>query len=198
VQRYLGDRLIGVLINSVDQVQLDLVRTRIVPYLEQHGVAVFGVLPADAQLAGVIVGDLHEFLGGQFIGKSEWAEKLIEQLMIGAMGSASALNHFRRRVNKAVITGGDRTDIQMAALQTSTSALVLTGNTRPAASVIDYAEEQQVPIILLADDTLTTVDRAERIFGHIRFKQGAKIQRFNELMDAAFDYQRLYDKLGLV
>jgi uncharacterized protein len=197
VQRYLGERLIGVLINQVEEPKVDFVRTRVVPFLEQRGVPVFGVLPEDAQLAGVTVTDLHEFLGGQMIGTAEWGSKLVENLMIGAMGPESALSHFRRRTNKAVITGGDRADIQMAALQTSTSALVLTGNLRPAAAVIDQAEVRQVPIILVADDTMTTVDRAEQIFGHVRFKQQAKIQRFTELLDASFDFQRLYDKLGL-
>ena len=82
-------------------------------------------------------------------------------------------------------------------LETSTSALVLTGNIRPAASVIDRAEERQVPIILVTDDTLTTVERAEGIFGHIRFKQEAKISRFTALLDQSFDYTRLYDQLGM-
>ncbi len=196
-QRYLGDRLIGVLINHVEEAKLEFVRSRVAPFLEQHGVAVFAVLPADAQLAGVTVADLHEFLGGQLIGPVEWGSKLIERLVIGAMGPESALSHFRRVMHKAVITGGDRTDIQMAALQTSTSALVLTGNLRPADAVVDRAEEGQVPIILVADDTMVTVDRAEKIFGHIRFKQVAKIQRFTELLDQRFDFERLYDKLGL-
>jgi hypothetical protein len=198
VQRYLGDRLIGVLINQVEEPKLEFVRNRVVPFLEQRGIAVFGALPGDAQLAGVTVADLHEFLGGQLIGPAEWSTKLVENLMIGAMGPEMALSHFRRRANKAVITGGDRSDLLMAALETSTSALVLTGNLRPAAAVIDRAEERQVPIILVADDTMTTVDRAEQIFGHIRFKQQAKISRFTELLDRSFDFPRLYDKLGLV
>lgn len=197
VQRYLGDRLLGVLINQIEEPKLDFVHARVAPFLEQHGVPVFGMLPEDAKLAGVTAADLHEFIGGQLIGQLEWCTKLIENLMIGAMGPESALSHFRRRTNKAVITGGDRADIQMAALDTSTSALVLTGNLRPSAKVLDRAEDRQVPIILVADDTMTTVDRAEAIFGHIRFKQAGKIQRFIELLDRSFDYQRLYDKLGL-
>ncbi len=197
VQRYLGDRLLGVLINQVEEPKVEFVRTRVVPFLEQRGIPVFGVIPEDAQLAGVTVADLHEFLGGQLIARPEDGAKLVEHLMIGAMGPESALSHFRRRTNKAVITGGDRTDLQMAALETSTSALVLTGNLRPSAAVIDKAEERQVPLILVADDTMTTVDRAEQIFGHIRFKQQGKIRRFTELLDQGFDFQRLYQKLGL-
>jgi uncharacterized protein len=197
VQRYLGDRLLGVLINGVEEPQLDFVRSRMAPFLEKRGVAVFATLAQDPQLAGVTVTDLHEHLGGQLIGNPAWGDKLVEHLLIGAMGVDAALSHFRRRTNKAVFTGGDRADLQLAALETSTSALVLTGNIRPAASVIDRAEDRQVPIILVTDDTLTTVERAEGIFGHIRFKQEAKIARFISLLDQNFDYTRLYDQLGM-
>lgn len=198
VQRYLGDRLLGVLLNEVEAPKLDFVKTRVVPFLEQRGVPVFGAIPQDEQLAGVTVGDLYEYLGGQIIGRAEWSERIVEHLVIGAMGTAAALTHFRRRANKAVITGGDRADLQLAALETSTSALVLTGNIRPPAAVLDRAEEREVPIILVADDTLTTVERCERVFGHIRFKQASKIARFTQMLDEAFDFRRLYDQLGLV
>jgi uncharacterized protein len=198
VQRYAGDRLIGVLLNQIEEPQFDFVRSRVVPFLEQRGIPVLGTIMQDPQLSGVTVGELLEYLGGQLIGNSAWLSKLVGHLMIGAMSAAAALTHFRRRDHKAVFTGGDRTDIQLAALDTSTSVLVLTGNIRPALTVIDRAEERQVPIILLADDTLTAVDRAERIFGHIRFKQAAKIERFTSLLDQYFDFARLYDELGMV
>jgi BioD-like phosphotransacetylase family protein len=198
VQRYLSDRLLGVLINGVEEPQLEFVRSRMTPFLEKRGIAVFATLPQDPQLAGVTVADLYEHLGGQLIGSQAWIGKLVEHLLIGAMGADAALSHFRRRTNKAVFTGGDRVDLQLAALETSTSALVLTGNIRPSALVIDRAEERQVPIILVAEDTLTTVERAEGIFGRIRFKQEAKIARFTALLDQHFDFARLYDELGMV
>lgn len=197
VQRYLGERLLGVLLNQIDEPKLEYVRSRVVPFLEQQGVPVFATLPSDSQLAGVTVADLHEFLGGQLIGSPAWADKIVEHMLIGALGAEAALSHFRRRPNKAVITGGDRSDLQLAALDTSTSVLVLTGNIRPVVPVIDRAEERQVPIIMVSDDTATTVERAEQVFGAIRFKQQAKIQRFTALLDQGFDFGRLYDQLGL-
>jgi BioD-like phosphotransacetylase family protein len=198
VQRYLGDRLLGVLINQIQEPQLDFVQSRVVPFLEKNGVAILATLIQDPQLAGVAVADLLEHLGGQLIGSPSWLGKLIEHLVIGAMGAEAALSHFLRRDNKAVFTGGDRSDLQLAALETSTSVLVLTGNLRPSLAVIDRAEECRVPIIMVADDTLTAVERAEGIFGHIRFKQTAKIERFTALLDQHFDFARLYDELGLV
>lgn len=197
VRRYLGDRLLGVLINQVEQPKQEFVQGRVVPYLERIGIPVFGTLLEDAQLAGVTVSDLHEFLGGQLIGNPEWSNHLVEHMMIGAMGAESALSHFRRRANKAVITGGDRGDLQLAALETSTSVLVLTGNVRPMPNVLDRAEERSVPIIVVPDDTSTTVERAERVFGHIRFKQTAKVERFTSMIDQQFDFARLYDQIGL-
>lgn len=198
VQRYLGDRLLGVLVNGIAEPQLDFVRTRVAPFLEKQDIPVFALLTQDPQLAGVTVADLHEHLGGQLLGNPAWAGKLIEHLLIGAMGADAALSHFRRRTNKAVITGGDRIDLQLAALETSTAALVLTGNIRPSPQVLDRAEDREVPIILVTDDTLTTVERAEGIFGHVRFKQEAKIARFTALLDQHFDFSRLYDELGMV
>lgn len=197
VQRYLGDRLLGVLINQVEEPQIEFVQSRVVPFLEGRDIPVFGLLPHDQTLSGITVGELLENLGGQLIGKREWAGKLVESLMIGAMGAEASLSFFRRRANKAVVTGGDRSDLQLAALETSTSALVLTGNIRPSHQVIDRAEERQVPIILVPDDTLTTVDRAERLFGRVRFHQGSKLERFISLMEASFDYNRLYEALGM-
>lgn len=197
VQRYVGDRLIGVLINQVDEPQLEFVQSRVVPFLEGRGIPVFGMLPRDASLAGISVAELLEHLGGQLIGQREWCAKTVEALMIGAMGADASLSFFRRRENKAVITGGDRADLQLAALDTSTSVLVLTGNFRPAPEVVDRAEERGVPIILIPDDTLTTVDRAERLFGRVRFHQAAKLMRFTELLEAHFNFERLYEALGM-
>jgi hypothetical protein len=198
VQRYVGDRLLGVLINQVEEQHLDFVQSRVVPFLEGRGIPVFGTLPRDATLAGISVAELLEHLGGQLIGSPAWCGRSIASLMIGAMGAEASLSFFRRRANKAVITGGDRSDLQLAALETSTSALVLTGNIRPAAAVLDKAEEREVPIILVPDDTLTTVDRAEVLFGRVRFHQPAKLQRFVEMMDMGFDYGRLYETLGMM
>ena len=198
VQRYLGDRLIGVLINQVEEPQLDFVQNRVVPFLEKRSVPVYATLLQDTQLASATVADLAEHLGGQVIGLPEAMNRPVEHLMIGALGPDAALTHFRRRANKAVFTGGDRSDLQLVALETSTSVLVLTGNIRPSPAVIDRAEERGVPIILVTDDTLTAVDHAEAIFGHIRFRQGSKIERFTTLFDQNFDFGRLYDELGMV
>lgn len=197
VQRFVGKRLKGVILNQIEETRLDFVQSHVVPFLEQHGIAVLGLLPQDSALSGIPVEDLVAELGGNVIGADFGKGKIIESLMIGAMGAEAGLSHFRRRANKAVITGGDRTDLQLAALETSTNALVLTGNFRPQQSVIDRAEQRNVPIITIADDTLTAVERIENMFGHIRLHERTKLERFTKLMAERCDWSRLDAILGL-
>ena len=59
----------------------------------------------------ISVGQLARGLGGEIVCAPEASEELVEYLMVGAMNVDSALTYFRRKPNKAVITGGDRSDI---------------------------------------------------------------------------------------
>ena len=74
-------------------------------------------------------------------------EESVEHFLVGAMGAESALSDFRRKPNKAVITGGDRTDIMLAALETSTCSSGADGNLYPAAHVLNRADEWCVPVL---------------------------------------------------
>jgi hypothetical protein len=197
VQRYLNNRVVGVLLNQIEKPQLESVQRKVAPFLESRGIMVLGTLPYEPFLASVSVGELQEHLGGQYIGSPEWRDNIIESIMIGAMGTESGLSFFRRRANKAVFTGGDRIDLQLVALETSTSVLVLTGNIRPPIGVLTRADERGVPIIVVPEDTFSAVERAEQLFGRVRFRQHSKFHRFTELMEQHFDFERLYGTLGL-
>lgn len=195
VHRYLGERLVGVVLNQVFQSQLDFVRNMVVPFLEQSGIPVVGVIPYDAQTEAPTVQDVFDHIEAQVITDGD-RERLVENLSVGAMSAEAALSYFRRKPNKAVITGGDRSDIQIAALETSTACLILTGNMRPAATVVSRAAERNVPILLTPDDTLTTVHRLEALMGHLRFSN-AKRERFHRLAAEHMDWTRLAQVIKL-
>ena len=96
-----------------------------------------------------------------------------------------------------MITGGDRTDIQLAALETSTRCLILTGNVYPSPAVLNRAEELCVPVLLTKLDTLATVEIVENYFGKSRFQQPRKMERFSQLLEEHFDFAALYAAVGL-
>jgi BioD-like phosphotransacetylase family protein len=196
-RKRLGDLLIGVVLNAVPRQRMPFVQEAAKPALEERGVPVLAVLPQERLLLSVSVGELTEFLSGTVLCCPDKTDELVEHLMVGAMGVDSALSYFRRKPNKAVITGGDRPDIQLAALETSTKCVILTGNLRPSPIILGRAEEVGVPMILVRQDTLTAVEVIERFFGKTRFHLDKKVRRFEEMLEDRFDYERLYAALGL-
>jgi BioD-like phosphotransacetylase family protein len=192
-----GDSMIGTVINAVPRQRMRFVQEMVKPYLEERDVKVFAILPQERLLMSISVGQLADCLRGEIVCAPEASEELVEYLMVGAMNVDSALTYFRRKPNKAVITGGDRADIQLAALETSTKCLILTGNLYPSPLILGRAEEVGVPVILTKQDTLTTVEIIEQFFGKTRLHQEKKVQRFQEMLNERFDFDALYAELGL-
>jgi len=193
----LGDRLVGVVLNAIPRQRMPFVQETVKPALEARGVPVLAVLPQERLLLAVSVDDLREFLSGTVLCCQDKMDELVEHLMVGAMSVDSALSYFRRKPNKAVITGGDRPDIQLAALETSTKCVILTGNLQPSPIILGRAEEVGVPMILVRQDTLTAVEVIERFFGKTRFHLEKKVRRFEEMLEDRFEFEQLYEALGL-
>jgi uncharacterized protein len=193
----LGDRLLGVVINDVPSDQEESIESLIRPTLEKHGIAVFGVLPSNTLLRSVTVGELVRRLDAEVLCRRDRMDLMVESLTIGAMNVNSALKYFRARHNMAVVTGGDRTDLQLAALETSTQCLVLTGHIPPTKEIISRAEDLEVPILSVDLDTLTTVEIIDRAFEEVRVHEPIKFQCVCQMFDAHFDSDRLLSSLGL-
>jgi len=193
----LGESLIGAVVNRVPSHRIDFVQSQVKPFVERHNVPIFAVLPKQRVLLSVSVAELADKLGGEVLCSHHAVDGLVETLMVGAMSVDSALTYFRRKPNKAVITGGDRPDIQLAALETSTRCLILTGNIRPNPLILGRAEEVGVPVILTRYDTMSAVETIEAFFGKTRFHQEKKLDSFEALLSEHLDMEALYTALGL-
>ncbi|MEE6210369.1 phosphotransacetylase family protein [Salarchaeum sp. III] len=165
-----GDRLAGVLFNRVTDAALDDLDADAAAFLESRDVPVLGALPRVPELAGVTVADLADELGARTLGDAD-TDGLVERFLVGAMSGESALRHFRRSTNAAVVTGGDRADVQTAALDApGVECLVLTGGHEPSGAVLGKAADAGVPVLVVNTDTLRTVERLEAVLGggHVR------------------------------
>lgn len=196
-KRRLGNRLMGVVINDIPENRLAEVTATVKPFLEQQGIPIFGLMPRNAVLRSVSVRELVHQLSASVLCRSDRLDLLVETLSIGAMNVNSALKYFRKGRNMAVVTGGDRADIQLAALETSTQCLILTGQVPPIQEVISRAEDLEIPILSVDLDTLTTVEIVDRAFGKVRVNEPIKVQCMSRLMSEYFDTQRLVIDLGL-
>ncbi|RME35742.1 MAG: phosphotransacetylase family protein [Thermoflexia bacterium] len=192
-QLRLGDRLLGVVVNGVPAESMSFVQKIARPCLEDRGLPVFGVLPREERLRAISVGEMAQVLGAEFLVAPEKRDTLVEQLVVGAMSVDQALPRIRRIPGpKAVITGGDRADIHWAALETGVTCLILTGHLRPQPEILRRAEELGIPVLLVRQNTMETVDAIERVFGKTRLAQPEKLARFEALMAEHFDFPRLY------
>jgi len=182
----LGPRLLGVVFNRVAAAQASFVRGTVVPFLDARGVRVLGAVPLDTLLDSVSVGALAASLSASVVAGGEAAAgAMIERFCVGAMDVEHALRVFRGIPRKAVLTGGYRTDIQLAALETDTVCLVLTGGVSPNEIILARAREKGVAILTVPDDTMTAVERFEGLLGRLRIREPEKIRRGVDLVRGA-------------
>jgi BioD-like phosphotransacetylase family protein len=196
-QKEFSPRMLGAVLNEIPRPRLEFVEHQIAPALDRRGLHVYATLPQERLLLSMTVNEIAQALDAEVIGSPARGEELVENLMVGAMSMDSALSYFRRKPNKAVITGGDRADIQLAALETSTRCLVLTGNLRPNPLILGRAEELGIPIVIAKQDTLTTIEIIQQYFGKLRMHQPRKVERLQELLNERFEFTRLYRDLGV-
>lgn len=191
----LGNNLIGVLINSIPHQQLDTLENTIKPFLQSQGIDILGMLPTDRLLQSVSVRELVSQLNAKVLCRHDRLDLMVESLTIGAMNVNSALEYFRQRQNMAVVTGSDRTDLQLAALESSTNCLILTGHTPPQQLILARAEDLEIPILKVNFDTLTTVEIVDRAFGTVRLHETIKVKCIQNLIEEHFNIDLLLEKL---
>ncbi len=184
-----GADLLGVVVNKVPKSRMEAV--------QGLGGALLGVIPEDRALLGLTVAELAELVEGKIVSDDGKSGELVENYMLGALGVDSGLNYFGRKDNKAVVVKGERPDMQLAALETSTKCLVISGDGEPIYDVRRSAEAKAIPIIVTDEDIDSVMDIVEQALGMTKFNQEKKLPRLAEIMKQGFDFKALYKGLGL-
>ena len=189
----LGDRLLGVIINAVPEHGRHGVLTTTVPSFEEQGIRVLGVLPEDRRMLAPTVGDVAEHLAAECINRDDLDDPdealaaLVEHFMLGGLFLDTGVYVFGKHEQKAVIVRGDRPDLQMAALDTSTVCLVLTEGRLPVQYIDHHAALNQVPMLLVNRPTLETMEALHTIGERVTVHSPHKSRRFAELLSAHCD-----------
>ena len=185
------------MLNNVEPDQITALRAELSPALEALGLPLYGLLPRSPLLRSVTVGELVQRLRAEMLCCRERKDLLVETLSIGAMNVNSAMEVFRQQRNMAVVTGADRTDIQLAALEASTQCLILTGAGDPLPQLVSRAQELDVPLLKVEHDTLATVAVIEKAFGHVRLHEAVKATYAARMVAEHCDFAALFSRLGL-
>ncbi|MGO0123037.1 phosphotransacetylase family protein [Desulfothermobacter acidiphilus] len=189
--REMGVKLAGVIFNNVPRMLLAKAEGLYREILAEQGLKTLGVIPHQTELSAPTVAEFYELLGGEILTGEGRMGNVVEDVLVGAMTLESALAYFRRSANKAVITGGDRTEIALAALETDVSVLILTGGIYPDMRVIVRASEKGVPVILVHYDTYTVISRLAEATRVIRPGDERAISLAREVVAAHCDLDQL-------
>ena len=177
-----GAHLRGVVINGVPPAELEEMERVAKPALEGRGLAVLGIVPRAEELALLTPRMVAEALSARVLAGEDGLDKRIENTLVGAMTVDQALKGLRRYRNVALITGGDRTDMQLAAFEaTVVVCLVLTGGIYPDPMVLSKADELEIPVLLVPEDTYTTAQRVEAAEPLIKPEEEGKLELVREL-----------------
>jgi hypothetical protein len=177
-----GDRVAGVVFNSVEGSNFDDVEGSLVPFLEDRDVPVHGVLPWERKIAGVTVADLRDRLNATALTDAD-EDAYVERFLVGVMSGEEALRQFRRTKDAVVVTGADRADVQGAALEApGVRCIVLTGGLEPPSAVLSKAQEKGVPVLSVSRDTLSAVNEMEEVVKEGRRPDAALVETVRELL----------------
>ncbi len=179
---HLGDRLGGILFNDVSDAAFDTVASDVVPFLERRGIRVYGAIPHDENLASVTVEELADELGAELLTTAPTDGRL-HRFVVGSMSADEAQGRLRRVRGAVLVIGGDRTDVQAAALEaTGVKCLVMTGGDNPSDAVVSRAESAGVPLLFVQTDTRTTIGRIEDVIKSGRSCDADTVARMRELL----------------
>ena len=159
-------------------------------------IPVLGVIPEERRLLSPRVRDVARHLDGRMLNDCE-DDALVERFMTLGLSMDPGELYFGLHADKAVIVRGDRPDIQMAALATPTACLICTEGKEPIEYVLNEAELDEVPIIIVERGTLDTMDALATLSDAPRFDHPQKLTAFAELLEDHADLPALWNRLGL-
>lgn len=182
-----GAESIGIVLTQVPPMLRKPINEHIGPYLESQGVQFCGAIYDNRELFSPTIREILRALGGNMVLGGSQMDLPIDQFMVGSMAPENALKWFRRAKDKAVITSGDRTDICLAALETDTNLLILTGGLGPDMATLSRAKELDVPIMTTPHDTFRTSQIVDGLVGTVSADNPEKLAVVERIVGESLD-----------
>lgn len=191
MKRVLKNDMLGVILNDVPARELRDAEKLLVPYLSSKGVRVHGIIPREPSLTAIRVADLAHSLSGCIMAGNANAARMIDGFLIGTMQVDNFMVYLRQNAGKAVIVGGDRADLQFAALQSQSPCIILTSNIPPTELVRNKAEEMNIPLITVREDAYTVARIMAHIFRTKKLRDLNQIRQGISLVESSISMKSL-------
>ena len=183
----------GVIINKINDVEdFENSYTQII---KDMGIDVLGILPYNEQLTYFTLGFLAEKLLARVLAGEENLRNVVKNIIIGKPLTAEqplSAKPSLHEGNQLVITGGDKSDMILAALERDTAGIIITNDIVPHQNIISRANERGIPILLVGMDTFKTAKTIDDMEALLKKDDTEKIQLLSQLIKK---YTRVEDFL---
>ncbi|MFW6196265.1 MAG: DRTGG domain-containing protein [Thermoplasmatota archaeon] len=169
----------GAVLNKVESVED--IENFAAKEIESLGIDVLGIIPEIQSLNLTRVSFINDMLFGKVIAGEEGLDKIVENIYVGALSADEMVrNPAFQEKKKLIVTGGDRTDVVLAALEEGTSGIVLTNDIIPPSNIITRADRAGIPLISVPIDTFEAAQRIERMDRITTIEDDFKINKIKE------------------
>jgi len=171
----------GVIINKVRDVEE--FNTNYLGYFNELGIPVLGILPYRSELTYPSLRFISDILFAKILSGEKGLDAIIKNIFVGAMGADAVLRVQKfKKEHKLVITSGDRSNMILAALDTYSKGIVLTNNILPSANLIARAATENIPMLMVSNDTYQTAKKIDGIVPLLTTKEMFKIDILTDLV----------------
>ena len=191
----LGSSLLGVVLNDIPDDQMRDMQSVFAPWLESQGIPVLGLVGHEPGLASLRIIDLALGLHGRVVTGNANSNKMVQGFLIGTMQVDNFMMHLRQSPGSAIIVGGDRADLQLAALHAKSPCIILTGNIAPSELIRSRAESMGATLVAVREDTYTVARSMARILRSKKVRELQQIRLGVSLMEKSLNLDRLFEQL---
>jgi len=182
-------KLAGFIINGVNAV--DSFKELYLPEIEKE-VKVLGIMPHRVELGYYSLRYIADRLFAKVLTCERNLNRIVKHILIGAMAGDTALQKpFFRKSDKLVITGGDRTDMILAAIESNSAGILLTNNILPPPNILARVEESGIPMLLANTDTNEAARRIAGLQPLLTIDDRKRIDLLRELVSSHIDVATL-------
>ena len=199
ISSLLKDRVKGIIINRVPPEKLGEVKGRLIPSLAGKGIPITTALPEDPALSFRSVGDIKELLKGELLCGEQNLGQSVAGMTVGSTSLDGGLRVFKRAYNKIILLGSALRDSSMneAPEKPEIVGILLTGGQKPARLLLQSAQEAGVPLILVGQDSFSSLEILEKTPPTLSTGDHAKVDHFTDMLDRDKALNGLLQALGL-
>ncbi|MBN1472624.1 MAG: AAA family ATPase [Syntrophaceae bacterium] len=176
----------GVIINKIKD--LDDFENSCAPDINKMGIDIIGVIPYKAQLTYFTLDFLAEKLLARVIAGEDNLKNVVKNIIIGTPAHDADKQPLPakpglREGNQLMITGGEKSDMILAALERDTAGIIITNDVVPHQNIISRANERGIPILLVGMDTFKTAKTIDDMEALLRKDDKEKIALLSQLIE---------------